>query len=248
VGVVVTRSPGDPDWGPAEIGLFQALSPHLTRLVDLQRRLFVVRERGEALLHVLDRLPFGTIIVDDASRVVVLNRRAQAILDARDLLVLQGGAIALRDPSLAPEFRRLLAECIETSLGRGAGAGGVLKIRCTDNPRRRSVLVTPLPRNSCPLSGPRPAAAVFLGDPAARPRFAIDALCGLFGLTVAEARVAAALASGQALPDVCRAFRIEDSTARTHLQHVFTKTGTRRQTALASLLHDSVAALRPGEA
>jgi len=244
VGVMVARRKWDPDYGATEVGLFQALVPHLARVVDLQRRFFVVRDRGEALLHVLDHLPFGTIVVDDTGRVIVLNRQAQAVLDARNVLVLQGGALAVHDPSLAPEFRRLLTECIQTSTGKGTGLGGVLKIPRVDNHRGLSVLVTPVPRGCYPLTGPRPAAAVFLADRSTRPRLAVDILCELFGLTVAEGRIAAALAQGQRLQDVRRAFRIEDSTARTHLKHVFDKTGTRRQPALASLLHNSVAVLR----
>ena len=64
----------------------------------------------------------------------------------------------------------------------------------------------------------------------------LSLLHGLFDLTPKEARLAAALASGKTLQDAAAASGIRYSTARTHLEHIFQKTGTGRQSDLVLLL------------
>ena len=62
-----------------------------------------------------------------------------------------------------------------------------------------------------------------------------------FGLTAAEAKVAAQIAAGRGLDETAAALGIHRETARTQLKAAFVKTGTRRQPELAAL----VGRLRP---
>ena len=57
-----------------------------------------------------------------------------------------------------------------------------------------------------------------------------------FGLTPAEASLAAKLVSGNSLKDICEDRHIQMSTGRTQLAGVLAKTGTARQSALVSKL------------
>jgi DNA-binding CsgD family transcriptional regulator len=57
-----------------------------------------------------------------------------------------------------------------------------------------------------------------------------------FGLTPAEARLAARLTNGDTLPDIARLDNTPHETLRTRLKSVFDKTGTSRQTELALLV------------
>jgi DNA-binding CsgD family transcriptional regulator len=57
-----------------------------------------------------------------------------------------------------------------------------------------------------------------------------------FGLTPAEARVALGIARGETLASVAEAHGIAVTTAKTHLQSIFIKTGTHRQAELVALL------------
>ena len=56
------------------------------------------------------------------------------------------------------------------------------------------------------------------------------------GLTVAEARLAAALAQGMSLKDYAAAAGIAEGTARVQLKSVFARTGTHRQAELVALI------------
>jgi DNA-binding CsgD family transcriptional regulator len=61
-------------------------------------------------------------------------------------------------------------------------------------------------------------------------------LCAAFGLTVAEAKIAAKVASGMGLDGAAASLGISRETARTQLKAVFAKTNTRRQAELAALV------------
>ncbi len=63
-----------------------------------------------------------------------------------------------------------------------------------------------------------------------------ELLSGLFRLTQAEARLAAALASGLSLRDCAASLGIAFGTARAYLLRIFSKTGTGQQSELVSLL------------
>jgi DNA-binding CsgD family transcriptional regulator len=61
-------------------------------------------------------------------------------------------------------------------------------------------------------------------------------------LTVTEEVFASRLAADGSVTEICRELRIRETTARTHLRHLFQKTQTRRQAALAAWLLRSRAA------
>jgi DNA-binding CsgD family transcriptional regulator len=95
--------------------------------------------------------------------------------------------------------------------------------------------VAPLPPQD---SGSRrqPAAILFISDPdlVVEPNRIL--LQNTFGLTEAEARVAAALARGQNIEQIAAEFQLSPETIRTHLKKVFAKTDTSRQGELIRLL------------
>lgn len=77
---------------------------------------------------------------------------------------------------------------------------------------------------------------VFLHDSAAEWVLPTDTLQQVYGLTVAETRVAQALLQHGAPAEVARALFVEESTVRSQLKALFDKTGTHRQADLVKLL------------
>jgi DNA-binding CsgD family transcriptional regulator len=53
---------------------------------------------------------------------------------------------------------------------------------------------------------------------------------------LAEVRVALAVASGAAISDTARQLKISPNTVKTHLRHIYEKTGTKRQADLCRLM------------
>ena len=91
------------------------------------------------------------------------------------------------------------------------------------------------------LQVPAAAKDLFLGARAfsplePKPRPDAPLLCKAFGLTPAEARLAAALANGTSLEAAADELHISRETTRTQLKMVFAKTDTHRQSQLVALL------------
>ena len=63
-----------------------------------------------------------------------------------------------------------------------------------------------------------------------------NALVLLYELTPAEVRVCEMVSEGAPPADIARSLGVSINTIRTHLSHVFEKTGTKRQADLIRLL------------
>jgi DNA-binding CsgD family transcriptional regulator len=68
------------------------------------------------------------------------------------------------------------------------------------------------------------------------PEISAKTLARVFALTASEAALVVNLCKEIPLPDVADAMNISFETARTHLKHVLSKTGTRRQQELLMLV------------
>ena len=95
-----------------------------------------------------------------------------------------------------------------------------------------------------PLVGLPGSAAIFVQDASAPPQFAGRAFAKLYGLTPAELRVSLEVAKGNGLHELTEALNISTNTAKTHLKHVFAKTGVTRQGDLARLIMMSTPPVR----
>lgn len=180
----------------------------------------------DALVHALAHLETGIVLLDRLARVLFATAPARRILDERRLVCAADGKLRAGSPKATADLRHALA----------------------DGPRRRSVLIAaeggddpllarlvPLATRASDLDGCGPVAALFLPEL----RDASPSLADLqlrFGLTPAEACCAREMLRGEGIGAYARRAGISHATARTHLKHVFEKTGARRQAQLVSRL------------
>ena len=82
-------------------------------------------------------------------------------------------------------------------------------------------------------------AAIFVQDPIVVPPFPGEAFAKLYGLTGGELRVLLAMAPGLGVKEAAEMLGIGETTAKTHLQHIYAKTGTSKQTELMHLFMSS---------
>jgi DNA-binding CsgD family transcriptional regulator len=166
------------------------------------------------------------------AEVIFANRTAEALLAEADGIRTEKSKVRASAAADTALFRRLIAAAAD----RTDAAGGVMTIRRPVPRRPLSVLMAPLTIESTWFVAGQPAAIVFVADPDSSPSTAQDQLRDLYRLTPAEAAVAIAISRGAGLRAVADELQISLTTARTHLQHVFEKTETRRQAELARLI------------
>lgn len=164
---------------------------------------------------------------------------------AADGLKLRRGRLTSARSGEARTLAGHIARVAATPVRRTASAGGAaLRLSRPSGRVPYAVLVTPLGADHRRGTGPRePAALILITDPERRP-----ALCGryiaeLFGLTPAEACLAATLARRASIADYAQGAGIALGTARWRLKKVLAKTGTCRQSELVSLILTTIPGL-----
>ena len=198
----------------------------------------------EALGSTLDSIVMGVIIVADQGRILHTNQAAQRMLDARSPIVSLGGCLGALQAEVTKELRRAIAAAqADASLIGAAGIGVPLVDK---NMTAATAHVLPLARGDRPArrSNAETAAAVFVTPACAAMPADVGTVARIFSLTPAEVRLLQLLVSGASLMEAASALGITEATARTHRNHIFTKTGVSRRTDLLALVGRLVPPIR----
>ena len=211
----------------------QNLAPLLGTTLELQYRLHVCEQQRAALANVLDKLNRAVMVTDASTRPIFLNKEAERLVAEDDGL---SAGCAQLSAAMPAATRRLRDAVLETA-AHGPVKGRRLRLERPSG--RGPLLLTVLPSSRlgmAPLDASAPRVVIFvdeLDQPAAIDRAAI---ADIFDLTPRESEVATRLAGGSDLTTISGALRMSYSTVRTHLLHVFEKTGVHNQAALVALL------------
>lgn len=222
--------------GRDERQLLGALMPHLTRAVEIHRRLLPISVLDGAGVDLLDCLSSAVILLDEHGRTIFVNRAAQRLLAMQDGLFVEHGCIAAALPRDRDALRLLVLQAARKRACDALHSGGALSISRPSMRRPYNVLVTPVGPRHASAHGPEAVVALFVADPDDRTQSQAETLMRLFALTPAEARLAAGLGTGATMVEVADALGIGRETARSHLRSVFAKTGTTRQAELVRII------------
>jgi len=237
------------EWQPSysEHGLqyFRLLAPHICRAFAISDAVGFKSITARALEATLDALATAVYLADCEGRVVYMNRAAERQIKT-------GSALRIVSNRLAPvnhEARAAMTAGIAGAIADEAATpttGITVALPDTD---RAGLVATILPLDRGrrhALSAPIAAVtAVFVQDPSVTPSYPGEAFAKLYGLTGAELRVLLAMAPGLGVRDAGAMLGISEVTARTHLQHIYSKTGTSKQTELLNLLRNTVSPVKP---
>lgn len=186
---------------------------------------------------VLDHLSAGVVLLDCKLNVLFANKSFRAM--ANDgALALRGRTLSISLPPHARKFDRLTRSAL---LG---GPDGTMAIPHPDDGRLITIRVAAVRSRDFDAVADPPlgdsAAIVFMFDPvqasALPPQWIMDA----YQLTMAEAQVAIQASLGRSASEIGIRLKISRNTVKTHLRHIFAKTGVHGRAELAGL----IAALR----
>lgn len=206
-----------------------AAMPAMTLAFTLARRLD--RSAGAAQLALLDRFTCGAVLLDWSGAVVQLNGRADALIGS-DLFICNRRLTA-RDRAGDEKLQAL----IRSARAREPGQRTSIAPAAIRREGKPPLLLQAFPIVSGMVDLFNKAhAIVTLVEPGSAPRPSEAVLQSAFGLTPAEARLAARIAHGETLEDAAEASGVLKSTAAQQLKAVFAKTDTHRQSQLVALL------------
>jgi DNA-binding CsgD family transcriptional regulator len=216
-----------------EIEFGKLLLPHLRRAVTISNLLDIRTIEGTRMAEALDALRCAVVLTNEHGTILHTNRVAEHMLDEGGAIQSAEGVLQATASSAASELRSALT----FAAGNEAGIGKTgLAIRLTE-PDAPPILAHVLPLTGSDFRTrlqPAAVAAVFIGAPPDAQEGA-ETLATAYGLTPAETKVLASLFAGRTLAETTATLGIARPTAKTHLEHIFLKTGATRQAELMRL-------------
>ncbi len=213
--------------------LAHAILPHIRHALRVHRHLTEVEFQRGAALDVLNRLEQGIFLVSADLTIRFVNREGERLLRSSGGLTTVKGRLTAANPADAARLQTTVVRAVARGLSVDTG---VLRICRGD--RRRPVLVRVLPFGSDLLQGAcgtDRAVFIMAVDPDG-PDCGEANFQAIFDLTPGEERVVCLIAEGVTLPDIAERLAVSLPTVKSHLQHIFQKTGTHRQAELVALV------------
>ncbi len=214
----------------------QFLSPHIRRAMMIGD---LIDTKDVALRNyraAMDKLNFPLILSDETGNIHFANQSAAALLEAGDVVRDRQGKLAVADVARKPALDDALARAHRGDRDIGLYGIGIPLSRDFDTPTVCYVL--PLNQSDARhLIGGASVAVFFSTGSGALP--VVEAvLSTLYGLTPTEARVAREICGGDTTRGIGDRLGVSENTVKTHVRHIFEKTGISRQTELVRLLAD----------
>jgi DNA-binding CsgD family transcriptional regulator len=219
------RQFGDPE---REIARF--LLPHLSRAWTLHQRLDLL-SAGES---VLNTLPLGVVFLAAGGTAIYSNHAAEEMFRANDGLSLRQGMLSAVDRRAGAQLRKAIDDAFSPCQMPVQTAVSVPRpSQC----REYRIVAAPLRTRFQQFVGtPLPLAVALITDPERQKPAGVQLLIQMYKLTPREAALGAKLSEGKSIRQAAQELSISYETARAHLRHIFSKTGTSRQAELLLLI------------
>jgi len=210
----------------------EGIVPHLHRALTINKAIDCKKSEAATFADTLDGLGSGIFLVDVQCRIVHANTAGQHMLETDDFLRSIGGRLVARDGKINQNLREIVAN------------------EQSDTPTpNRSVLLTAqdgesyvahlMPLTTIVCGGAKPpseaVAAVFVRKVEMDCQSYGRSVARAFGLTPAELRVLTAIVEVGGVPESSQKLGLAETTVKTHLSRVFSKTGANRQADLVKL-------------
>jgi DNA-binding CsgD family transcriptional regulator len=207
--------------------------PHVRRALHVGNTLHLKRAEAECFSGILDGLSVGMILVDGNGCIVHANAAGSAILGAGEFLRAVGGRLVAGDA----ETNEILREVIAAADAVVGIKRIALPLTAQDGQR---YIAHVLPLSSVARGGADLAytavAALFVRKVALEAASPTDVIGRIYKLTPTELRVLLAIVDIGGVPEVAAALGVAATTIKTHLGHLFEKTGVARQADLVKLV------------
>lgn len=208
--------------------------PHVRRAVLVGKVIERDRQQAASLEDTFDGLAAAMVLVDARGRVVHANAAARAM--AGGAIELRHGTLTIADRSVAAALHDIFA-----SSGQGdaaVGERGISLALTGADGEHYAAHVLPLSSGERRRAGARYAAvaALFVQQRAIDGPAAPELIARTYGLTLTELRVLVAIVQVGGVPETAAALGIAETTVKTHLHRVYSKTGAARQAELVRLV------------
>lgn len=228
-GISIHRSPEMGRFDSLKLRQLKLLFPHIAHALrlGLQHHHALQEAWWDGLGHRFDE---GVMLLDETGGVLRLTSRAEAILRANDGIALSGGRL------LAAQGDNTLQGLIQGAIRPVFPEAGAMTVKRDSSGHSHFLTIYPLTRKYRFLAPFEAAAIVRIIDPRVRPKPLTEVQREMFQMSPREADVANLLLANHSIESTAAVLGMSPNTAKVHLQSLFRKTGTSRQSELLMLL------------
>lgn len=231
-----TREPGHYTGEEKDV-INTTLVPHMRRVCQLNQLYSRMEGRSEAIAAASGQSALPFLLLDVDARVIFASPGVEEMLRDSRGLAIERERLTISATRSNERLQQLVINARDSAVGRWNSAGGTIQIK-RPGQAALTLLITPVAGHAGPLRfAPRQTyVAIFIHDPLQSPELSSPLLQQLYQLTLAETRVATAIAHGHSLEQLAAREHKSVHTLRSQLKAVFRKTGTCRQNELAHLI------------
>jgi DNA-binding NarL/FixJ family response regulator len=197
--------------------------------------------QSKALATAMNALPVGIAIVSENMTVQHMNVYAREILKHNRGLDFTNNRLSARDRQLDEKLRQLVASAATKAREGIEDESDAMFIKAPMIRDQVEVIATPVA--SSLRSDEAACVILYLFDASVERHVSHDVPTRLYGLTQTEGKIVQLLVGGSTLDTAAKQLEISINTARTHLKHVFHKTGINRQAELVHRIETGPAGL-----
>jgi DNA-binding NarL/FixJ family response regulator len=212
------------------------LVPHLQRAVAIGRLFDQGKVREQALTATLDHVEAAVFLVGSDGAIAFANDPARRMLEEAALIRVSDNALH----AVADDTDRILHDIVSSAANGDTSVGvrGVAVPLSNSSDERWFAHVLPLTSGRRQEAGQanHAVAAVFIRNTAPNAPPPLGTIAKLHKLTASEVRVLDALLRVNGVKAISESLGLSQATVKTHLQNVFRKTGTKRQSDLIKLV------------
>lgn len=210
--------------------------PHIRRAFLIGNIIDIRAHEVEQLTEALDRLSAGVFLVNASAKIVFANAAGGAILKEGKHFRNDRGSLSATDPQSDRALRHVFSAA--SAGDEAVGESGLALRLSAASDERWLAHVLPLTSGDRRSAGlPQSAvAAVFVRQASINVPSSLQTVTELYSLTHSETRVLGAIAEVGRISAIADILGISEATVKTHLQHLFEKTGVRRQSELIKLI------------
>jgi DNA-binding CsgD family transcriptional regulator len=230
---IVCPGPADLDPGDLREAIIR-LTPHFQRATRISRRIGEADLRAETATHVLDNSPYCVMALGPRMELLLANAKAQRLLERGDGFQLIDKRIKPDDPATARKLEAMAA-------GRSEHPSINFSVTGRDGQRFVLQALAVSAEQSGQFAAHASGAALMIigGQRIDITQTSVQALQSGFGLTGAEARLAAFLLEGSGVRGYAHSRGVSLEAGKYLLKSIYAKTGLSNQTELIALLREA---------
>ena len=231
--LVVARAESKGVFEDEAVTLLSRLAPDFQRAVLGGKALRQSEQIRRIAFGSLDSMPIGVALLNVEGGVVVANSLAQDAISTGEGIYVANGGLAVEVGGRRLKMRDLVSQATASDRPEEQRAIPISVMRHSGK-RPLTLFVIGIETRDELADGA--VAILYVGDPDRTVSFDYARIGKLYGLSKAESRVAALLASGYRLEQAAEMLGVAYETVRKHLKQIFSKTGTYRQAELVRML------------